>query len=483
MATEPVSVPPPHAPSRAWRLSGLRETLAQLFPQGEARRRGKWDIPLVVLVVLLGTAISLGRTTGAGPFQTIWEEDARDLLTDALNNPAIFNVFKPYVGYFQVLPRVMAQVATWFPLSWAAAVMSIEAALVCSLLAFAVYVASGTHFRHPLARFLVSAPLLFSATAENWLAEIYNRPATVQFFLVYAIFWLLLWVPASRAGRITQVAIVAVSALSTFLVVPLIPLALVRLWVRRDRVSLVLAGLLTAGLALQMAGLLLGLTDRSFASPRYNPLWALENYAIWAVPHSMLGWNQAWALPTFARLGLGWAAVIVPVLVALRKVTQPKWVLAIVAGAHSVGLACITVMANGMATQRYLLPVQMLLFTALVALLIPKSGVTSLGTKAPLILLACLVMVLGAINYRHYDTWRNKSPLWTQEVRKAFLSCAATERREVIIRSGPAPYYSLVTVPCHLFRNRPGCEAPFCVDLSLDPVPPAKRAHDEVAAG
>jgi hypothetical protein len=453
IADTPV-LPPPAAK----RPESLRGRLARLFPESPRRQVGARHVLLASLVVVIGTAISLGRTTGTGPFQSIWEEDARNLLTDALNGTWSNTLFLPYVGYYQVGPRILAEIATFFPISWAAAVLSIEAAGLTALMALGVYVASGSHLRHPLARFLVAAPLLFSPTAENWVSEIYNRPACIQFFLVYTVFWMILWAPASRTGRIVQVSVVGLAAFSTFLVVFLIPLALLRVYVRRDRVAAAMTLLLMAGAALNLYGLASGVVSRSFVTPRYEPGWALLSYVAWAVPHSLFGWRLALPVTdhvvvTNLALIIGaWLVIGAVVAVALRRLTRPQWLLAAVAGAHSVVLLCVTIMSNGVITQRYLLPVEMLLFTTLAALLVPAERLRPGWATAPLAVLVAFVLVISAFNYRWDDTFRHRSPRWTDQIRQAAVTCETPGRQNVVVRSGPEPYYSLVTVPCRVLK-------------------------------
>jgi hypothetical protein len=453
VADEPALLAP-----AAERPESLRGRLARLFPESPRRQVGTRQVLLASLMVVIGTAISLGRTTGTGPFQSIWEEDARVLLTDALNRPWSNTLFLPYVGYYQVGPRILAKIATFFPISWAAAVLSVEAAGLTALMALGVYVASRSHLRHPLARFLVAAPILFSPTAENWVAEIYNRPACLQFFLVYTVFWMILWAPASRAGRIVQVSVVGLAAFSTFLVVFLIPLALLRVYVRRDRVAAAMTLLLMAGTALNVYGLASGVTDRSFVTSRYDPGWALLSYVTWAVPHSLFGWRLAMPLndpPLVRNLPLiigAWLVVGAAVVVALRRLTRPQWMLATVAGAHSVALLCMTVMSNGVITQRYLVPVEMLLFTTLVALLVPAERLRPGWATAPLAVLVAFVLVISAFNYRWDDTFRHRSPRWTDQIRQAVVACETPGRKDIIVRSGPEPYYSWVNVPCRVLK-------------------------------
>jgi hypothetical protein len=480
---------PPTPQRRPGRFEWARTALDSLFPQTEASPVSRRAIGLAVLAVAAGTAISLGRTTGAGPFQSIWEEDARNLLTDALLRPGAFNLVTPYVGYFQLLPRMMAEVAAFVPISYAAAALSVQGAAAAALLALAVYVASGAHLRHPLARLLVSAPMLFAPVAENFRSEIYNRPATVQFFLVYAMFWLVLWVPKRRAARILLGGIVALSAVSTFLVVVFVPLAAARLAARRDRLSVVILGSLLAGAALQLAGLVFDLTNRDFEEPRYNPAWALATFVIWAVPHSMLGWRFT-GLPVEDVLKVGnlpviliaWAIVATAVVIAVRRLTAPSWLLALVAAAHAVALCCMSIMSAGQVHQRYLFAVQLLLFAALTAVLLPKAG-GGRRALAPLAVFAAFVLVIGAVNYRHTDTYRHDAPRWTEQVDRAAVQCNVPGMREVVIRSGPAPWYSLVTVPCHVIKRNNWCQPEYCAQIGAPPAPAPRRDTRPPAAG
>jgi hypothetical protein len=82
----------------ATRIATLRDHVAGLFPAAVAVQRTRATWLWGIAAVVVGTVISLARTTGAGPFQTIWEEDARDLLTDALDQPMAVHMFKPAVG-------------------------------------------------------------------------------------------------------------------------------------------------------------------------------------------------------------------------------------------------------------------------------------------------------------------------------------------------------------------------------------------------
>ncbi len=74
---------------------------SDLFLRTE-RAVGWRKILLALACVLGGAAVSLSRTVGAGSLNTIWIEDAKNLLTQALNDPFWESVRSPISGYYQV---------------------------------------------------------------------------------------------------------------------------------------------------------------------------------------------------------------------------------------------------------------------------------------------------------------------------------------------------------------------------------------------
>jgi hypothetical protein len=454
--------------------------LTNLFAGPVGARTTRLGVRLAVLAVVVGTVVSLLRTTGTGPLQSIWEEDARDILEDALTTSGSRTLVWPVAGYYVVVPRLLGQLAAFFPIGWAAAVLSISAAIITALLALQVYVASGAHLHNRLARVLVSAPLLFAPVAENFVSEIYNRPVCLHFFAMYALFWLLLWTPDSRWGKGGLLATVGLTGLSTVLIVGYVPLAALRAFVRRDRLSYALLGLTLAGTALQLGSLQLGLTNRgNVGGAAANPLRALLDYVLWAVPNSVLGFDATSDLGAFAFdfsgtlrrnvfvIVASWlllvAVVVAAVIGSRRGLLKPRWSLAALAAAHSVALLVMMVVANGEIAQRYLLPVELLLFTAVVAVLLPAGGVDRRKAGAMLAVFAVFVGVIGAFNYRWDNTNRAHAPVWTDQVRQATAICQADQQlSHVVVRSGPKPYASTVGIPCHELRRLFVCHPPAC---------------------
>jgi hypothetical protein len=476
--------------------------LSHLFTMPENRATNEsaaGSAPVNRRAVALGAAavagaavVSLLRTSGTGPLQSVFEEDARNVLTDALDTSTAKALLEPVAGYYVLVPRLLGALATLFPISWMPAVLSLSSAVVCGLLTLQVFVASGAHLPHRLARLLVAAPMLLAPVAENRSAEVYNRPVCLHFFALYALVWVLLWPAATRPARVAALVTAGLTAASTILAAGLVPLALLRLAARRDRHSLVLAGLVTAGAAVQVAGALTASSRGRPGESRVDPLWALTQYAGWALPESILGFRATSGLyvpdAQFADalsrnafvVAAAWLVVLLAVAVAAvgghRGVLRPRWALAAALAAHSAGLLALEIMANGWVSQRYLLAPSMLLFAALVALLVPAPGVSP-ARAAPLAGLAALLLVTGAANFRWTDTHRHDAPRWTDQVRAAAVRCNQDRTlTAVAARGGPPRYPSYVVIPCHELRGGPvRCDDLTCVKL-LSATRPAARS-------
>jgi hypothetical protein len=468
--------------------------LETLFPAAPGRVISRRDVWLASGVVVFAAVVSLLRVTGTGALQSIWQEDGNDLLTAAYYRTGAKTILEPMNGYYVVVARALGVLAAFLPVSWAAAVLSISAALVLGLMVLLVYIATGAHFSSTLARVMVTLPLLIAPVAENNRSEIYNRPVCLHLFGLYLLFWVILWMPTKQAPQIIAIAVAGLAAASTIVTLAFIPFALLRVIVRRDRAGIGILGMMVIGAAANLL-LMRGGTVAARGGAMYpDPLGALLDYVVWAVPTSMLGYSAtsglgafhfptAWhadlwgtVKPHLALIVLSWVIVLAIVAVAARRYTRPLWLLAMAAFAHSVALLCMTVMVQGN-EPRYLLPVELLLFAGLVALLLPIANGHSLTrASAPLIAFAVLVAVVSAVNFRWDDTYRSHAPRWTDQVRKAAVVCKSRpEVREVLVRSAPEPWGSVIHVPCHrLTEVRPwDCVEPECVTINGMGIPKA----------
>jgi len=452
-----------------------------LFVQAQAVPVTAVRLIVGVLAVMCGLAASLLRTGGSGALRTVTFEDGTNFLTDAWNHPGIWPIFRPLNGYYVVGPRLAAWFAVLFPVRLAAAVLTIEAALGAALLALAVYVASGAHFRSPLLRLLVSAPIVVMAGAQGPSTSVNNNIATIQFLALYALFWMVIWVPASRTGRGVAVLVTIATAVSTLLSVLLLPLALVRLAARRERHSLVLAGALALAALANVIAIARHVTARPPQSaPHYNVIWALVQYAE-ALPRMIFG--NAWNYPDLNHLGtlrvrammgaaphtplwLDAAALVVigvVALIAISGLTRPAWLLGGVAAAFSVFLFAACLMSFGSPEPRYLVAPALLLITAMAALLRPRQAQAQPGqeaspsslrtwAQAPVLALAVLVAVVCAVNFRDLDL-RALSPTWASNVAAVERYCTShpSAAHYTVFITSPHWY---ATVPCGLVSSR-----------------------------
>jgi hypothetical protein len=413
----------------------VRDRLSWMFPAAPAAPLTVGRVALAAAAVLVGAGISLGRIGGPGPFNSIFAEDASNFLNDAINHGPLRAIFTPFNGYYHIGPRLLAEVASHAPLAWAPAVLSVEAALVTSLVAVGVYIASAGHLRSTAARLLVAVPVVAMPVAENVAATATNNVATLQFFAIYAAFWMLLWVPATRLGKTVAVLTVALTAFSTVLTALLLPLALVRLYVRRRHADVATVAVIAAGTAMHLIALALGLTSRPpFLQPRLAPAWALDGYVRWALPHQLFGFRwtglplEAGSYQQFRLVEAAWfivVAVLVGALLQRRAPGQgsawtPLWGLAGIAAVYSMGLLLFQLMSSGRPEERYNIAPGLLLVVALAALLKPSGTIRG---SAAFALYAVLVVVVMAVNYRD-DTARSQGPAWDNTLRRGAAECA-----------------------------------------------------------
>lgn len=406
-----------------------------LFAARSTRAAGAPGVLLGAAIVVVGALVSLLRQPGVGPFDTVWAEDGSIFLTEVVRDGPLSSLTTSYAGYYHLVPRLMALVAAAFPASAAGAVLAVEAAIAVALVALLVYRASAGHLDSVLSRVLVSAPVVLIPIAQG---DVLNSIANFHWFGLYALFWLLIWTPTGRAGRVVAVATVFLVAASDILVLVFVPLALWRALRRRsgegrEQHGVALGIALGLGLLIHFAGLVSGSSERELVP---SPAQAVAGWILRAVPAPLVG--ERWlggeiTARWIALAGVAWLVVGAVVLLAYltRRRTdlpppvavRPKWTLALAAAAHSAGLYMLPVLLSGVATPRYAVAPALLVVVALVALLQPD-GQTGRGT-APLVGLAALLAIVAAVNLR-VDNTRGDGPRWSDELDRARAECAAS---------------------------------------------------------
>ena len=446
------------------RLSGLPAWLrSNLFLQTDGGRLTWRRVLAGVLFVVAGAAASLARTSGPGALNSTWIEDAGNFLEDGLHHSVLTTLSTQMNGYYDVVPRAITAIAVAFPVAWAPGIMSAAAAAEYATFGLIVYIASGPYLRSPWLRLLVAAP---ACVVPLGYTQVNNDLATVQFVALYGLFWLLLWRPSTRAGRICAPVVMLGATLTSILPVFLAPLVAVRLIADRSKTAIAVAVCWAAGLLAQWTVQLRGMSNRS--NHLYtSPLWILGQYVTRAVPRAIFGeralggpgTNYAGSpiplsIPNMAvHEALIWgscAIVVTVVVIALGRLTAPHWPLAVTALVFSVVLFVGEIVDNYQIVQpRYIIAPALLLYTAIVAMLRPR-GVTDdasplrlVAAWTPVTVFALLLAVVVGFNFRVVNT-RSESPPWTAVVAAATHTC---------MKPGTADYeYShlwwTVQIPC-----------------------------------
>jgi hypothetical protein len=434
----------------------LRVLLGAVFrPDQPAERGGRVRVLAIGGALLVGgTALSLLRQPGPGALDTVWAEDGTIFLADALRYSTAEALGTSYAGYYHLVPRLLAEVATLVPLSWAAAALAVSAALVTTLLAVAVYAASRAYLPSRLLRVLVAAPVVVLPLGQEELA---NSIANLHWPALYAVFWMLLWDPPGRWPRAAAGLVAFLTAASDLLALVFVPLALARVVAVRGWRGRLVPCALAAGLVLQVLAKVLAESPRAL-SPNPDPVWAGAAYALRVVPLAVVG--ERWlgadvsARPAYlALVALAWLVVGAAGVLALRRVTRPARLLAALAAVHSVVLYVLSTMLSGLVVPRYAAAPALLLLVALAALVVPRADRPRTGRSAatvPATALAVLVAVVCVVNFRVPNP-RAEGPGWTETVREGGRACAASAAAETDLPVTPAEWRA--RVPCPLLRD------------------------------
>ena len=403
------------------------------------------------------------RTPGVGAFDTVWAEDGANFLNDAARDGPFEPITRPVNGYYLLYPRLLAEITTLFPVSWWAVVNTVFAIATTCALAAIVYQASTGHFRRPIVRLAVAAPVVLQWVANG---EAVNNVATLQFAALYAGFWLIVYVARGRVGRIGGPIVVAMVSLTTILALALVPVALVRLALRRERDSLWLTVATVGGVLVQGLSLAAGAPTRAgIGEITPDPGWVIESFRQVAVPATFLGETAMKTIGDQPRLWVvAWLVLVAAGLVAFWRALRPAWLFAALAFAYALGVFAMEIVAMGRVPDRYLVAPSFLLITVVVALVRPQDaappedppagGRRGLASYVPLLVVLGLVVHLSVANYRVEYRYRTDLPSWTAQVDQGTHQCRDDPYlRSVVVLSGPERMpYGRVNVPCERLR-------------------------------
>ena len=448
----------------------VRAVLGDLFPAAP-------DAPVVAVhtrvLRALAEAAAAGvavvmlllRVPGLPSWDTIYGEDYWEYLTQALNQP--WHLFTTYDGYWQFLPRLIAQLVTYLPLARAALGFAVSGAVVAACCGLFIFHACAGHVRSVWLRALLAAALVLLPAAPM---EIIDSGVNSIWYLLPALFWAVLWRPRSRTGMAAAAVAGFVAAASNILSILFLPLVALRVYVlRRPREHAVTVGWLAGSLA-QVPFVIAGSRGGDTRLGTHATLG--QSLAFYA--HDVLlpsfGWHMSWWLRSLAGIDGATliAAVALAVIFGVILVTQPRtraFVLAALVTGFLVAVAGITV--NGHLVTQPLRPAEqpgsrytilpLFLFASAVIVAVDcalRRGRAHRGAVPgikPAVAAAALVAVLAAtwtVDFR-YAGWRSGwSWTWAPIAAKWQHDCAVSTSGEIAEKAGAV----VQTLPCDHIR-------------------------------
>jgi hypothetical protein len=439
--------------------------LGELFPESPepAPRRGprRLSVILQVTAVVIGALVMLVRVPGRYPaWDGLYAEDFGVFLVQALQHP--WHLLTPDGGYIELVPRLIAQFASYLPLRHAAAAFAISGALVTAGCGLFIFHASAGHVRSPVLRFVLALAVVLLPVA---LLEIADSGVGAPWYLLFALFWAVLWRPKTRAGMAGAAAVGFFTAASTTMSFIFAPWLLARLIaLPRRREHAVTAGW-AAGCLLQLPDMVSNLTGAHSRARDPGSLGHVLAFYAHDVVLPALGWHLAWRLQSFAGrdgatliVGVILAVVFLAALITQRGPARMFVVASLITGflftAFGAGLSSwvttARVLETGEPGSRYTtLPIFLIDAAAIVAV---DSLIRHKDRRQVVAAVTALVMVLsvGWVTDFRYQGWRSSATYWPPIAGKWLHAC---ERKPdgVILESTGGTVRT--AIPCSSLRR------------------------------
>lgn len=458
----------------ASRIGTRTDAPAALEIEPSRRRRSPPAWLLALLFIAGATALQLIRQAGTPSFDSMYAEDGRRWIQDALADNSLSTILEPYAGYLHTLPRLLGALAAELPIAWAAPIMAVLSALIVSLLALYVYDATSDWVKSRWGRALIAVSMIMlPAVAFQSLANATN----LHYFLFFACFWAVLRPRQTGARRVCDFAVMLATTLSSSFVLLLAPIALYRLFlhtVRGSRSSapadVVVLLVFLCGVVVQLATVLgesAEIRERPVVVPALAAIYGLR-----VIGSVFLGERVMPLLVESADLhlegGAGWVLSVATALVVAalglyvlgRRDLKSRWVLA-TALVYSVVMFAAPALGRGMEATlpdaggyrvllaRYFVIPGMLLVAVVIGLLSDRDPRIAPRSWARLHIVALAFLAMATIS--SLSAWNDRSPGpgWQAQIATARTRCAAGAAT-VVLQHAPRPYLRRwhVTVPC-----------------------------------
>jgi len=427
---------------------------------GPSLRSGSGDAdvrdgePLAIFAVLRSpsheTAWAVGTAVVAlvvmvlrAPFawNTVWAEDGQIFLEDSVSRGVrSFGHF--YAGYLHSVPRLGSTLAAAFDLRWAAWIIATFAAVIVATCAGVVEVVSGAHIRRRWIRvgLGVSVAMLPSLRVES-IANLAN----LQFLLVFATFWILLWLPVKGSSQMAASILIVGTALSSLVGAAFIPLAVYRL---RSRSGRPLALVFLATTVLHGALVLVLRPSRQFRSG--SLVHTVPGYLRNVLAGHMIGAFNASHASLRGLLAVVLLAAVFIVGISRSGFRTTRTMLAGLAIVFSGGIYVAETLSAGVAPRYAVLPG--LLIVAALALETDqvldqaRQGLRSPTVATVAAVAAGCVLLSSALSFRP-TAFRSSGPRWTSRLREAQMQCRSGQGAATV-QILPANAAWTVAIPC-----------------------------------
>jgi len=407
---------------------------------------------VVAAAVIAMIGAQLVRQPGARSWNTVWAEDGTVYASEAYAHPALSTLLRGYAGYTQFVPRVIALGVRPLPVAWMAPYFAVVTAVVIALLALFVYRSTEGWVQ---SSWLRASVMFMTALAPVIYFEVNANIANLGWPLLFASYWAF----ASRRDGPWDTGlrsvIVALTALSTPLLVLLVPAAIALTAVRRRRADMIVVGASIAALVVQwFATQAAGPVLNGPATRRDIPV----AYAVRVVASILFG--ERWLDRLWLKLGVWLAVTAVVALVVVIVIARParidvdrRW-FAVVSAVLSVVLFTVPVWIRGTevirltageftgAGSRYVYLPLLVLFSGVVVLIDGTS-------RRPLIAFVAVQSAALMIVCLGLSSLRSTGPTWSAELAGARARCREPNApSSVQVPITPEGQGWVVTFPC-----------------------------------
>ncbi len=201
-------------------------------PPATLRFKGWEGVVVLVSFLALAVVLQLLRIGPSSALNSLWAEDGPVFLEKAMTHDLHGVLTTPWSEYLVVVPSLIGEIGALVPLRDAPAAMNLAAALVVALSGVAIWFASAAHIRSPYLRALLVALTVLTPMGS---IETVASPTNVSWYMAVAVFWLLLWRPATTLGASLSAGLILLTGFSTPVTFFFIPIAFLRAFAIRDR--------------------------------------------------------------------------------------------------------------------------------------------------------------------------------------------------------------------------------------------------------